>query len=74
MSRPIWYFRLHADNGLSGANARAVTFDFVGRYVDSPDVLARDGAVHTLALAADLRADEDRNILRVQVRNGLAAY
>ena len=68
------YFRLHADNGLSGANARAVTFDFVGRYVDSPDVLARDGAVHTLALAADLRADEDRNILRVQVRNGLAAY
>ena len=68
------YIRLAASNGAAGAAARALTIDLVGRYLDTPDVLAVDGSVHTLDLAAELRADPANNILRVQVRNGLTTF
>ena len=68
------YFRLHAGNGASGAAARSLTVDFVGRYIDGFDVLASADGVLTLDLAADLRADDDKNILRATVRNGIAAW
>lgn len=68
------YVRLEADNGLTGADLRRLRIDTCSRYIDTPDVLAMDGAQHTLDLASQLRADSAGNILRVQITNGLATY
>ena len=68
------YIRLEATNGLTGANLRRIRFDLVTRYIDTPDVLAADGAHHTLDLASMLRADSANNILRVDVVNGLSTW
>ena len=67
------FVRLAASNGATGADLRAITIDVAMRYIDTPDVLAVDGAQHTLDLNGMLRADSSNNILRVQIENGLAA-
>lgn len=68
------YIRLEASNGAAGALLRRLRIDMVGRYIDTPDVIAVDGPVHTLALNSQLRADTANNILRVEVVNGLANW
>ena len=68
------YIRLEATNGLGGANLRRLRIDTCSRYIDTPDVLAADGAQHTLDLASQLRANAAGDILRVQVVNGLSTY
>lgn len=67
------YVRLAASNGAAAGGLRSITIDAVMRYIDSPDVLASDGAQHTLELVGQLRADAANNILRVAVVNGLSA-
>ena len=68
------YIRLQASNGGSGGDLRRLRIDTCSRYVDTPDVLAVDGEVHTLDLASELRADSANNILRVEVVNGIDAF
>ena len=68
------YIRLEASNGAAGAALRKVVIDAVGRYIDSPNVLAEADAQHTLDLNAALRADVAKEILRIEVTNGLATF
>ena len=73
-SGDLRYCRLEASNGASGANLRRIRIDLAMRYIDTPDVLAVDGSVHTLDLAGELRADSANNILAIEVVNGLASF
>ena len=73
-SGALRYIRIAATNGATGAGLRSLTLDLVGRYIDPPDVIAVDGSVHTLDMAAQLRADSDNNIMRATVVNGLSTF
>ena len=73
-SGALRYIRIAANNGATGANLRSLTLDMVGRYIDTPDTIAIDGSVHTLDLAAQLRADADGNIMRATVVNGMTTF
>ena len=68
------FVRLEASNGAAAADLRRLRIDMCTRYIDSPDVIASDGAQHTLDLAGMFRADTANNILRVEVTNGLATF
>ena len=68
------FIRLEASNGAAGDDLRKLVIDTCGRYIDTPDVIASDGAQHTLALDTQLRADDSNNILRVAISNGLATF
>jgi len=69
------YMRLQANNGISNsAGTRSLQWDFVSRYIESPDVLQADGDQHLLSLDAELRADDDGNFMAIAVRNALASW